>query len=347
MRRVSGSRRILTATVLTVLLLLAVQDGRATVFLLLFLGILISLYLRRARRLARATTARSRTPFSYRRRALRLTIGALVGCCSGCSCRRSSSRRSSCSSVHAEVHRGVGSGHRRLAGEVSRRCATSSGAGRATASCARVYEQRGEERSATSCRARFGLVHGAINVFAVARDGDLPLAASGAVSRVAHRALPADPSRPRPRRPAATSRDSLRSWIVGQIIGDDRCWASLTAIGLYALDVPFWLPFGIFTGLVAIVPFFGTLVSTMLPGAVRAERARVSPASARSGTPARRRCSASSSICSRATSSLPLVMSKKVDLPPVLTIVSVLVMGQLLGPMGLDRRRADARRRSW
>jgi predicted PurR-regulated permease PerM len=31
----------------------------------------------------------------------------------------------------------------------------------------------------------------------------------------------------------------------------------------------------------------------------------------------------------------PLVMSKKVDLPPVLTIMSVLVIGKLLGPLGL------------
>src|SRR3989442_11052429 len=39
----------------------------------------------------------------------------------------------------------------------------------------------------------------------------------------------------------------------------------LTAIGLWALDVPYWLAFGIFTGLVAVVPFFGTLFSTLLP----------------------------------------------------------------------------------
>ena len=39
----------------------------------------------------------------------------------------------------------------------------------------------------------------------------------------------------------------------------------LTAIGLYALRVPFWLPFGVFSGLAAIIPFFGTLVSTTLP----------------------------------------------------------------------------------
>jgi hypothetical protein len=31
----------------------------------------------------------------------------------------------------------------------------------------------------------------------------------------------------------------------------------------------------------------------------------------------------------------PLVMSKKIDMPPVLTITSVLIVGQLLGPLGL------------
>ena len=31
----------------------------------------------------------------------------------------------------------------------------------------------------------------------------------------------------------------------------------------------------------------------------------------------------------------PLIMSKKVDLPPVLTIVFVLIIGSLLGPLGL------------
>src|SRR5438045_9112656 len=41
--------------------------------------------------------------------------------------------------------------------------------------------------------------------------------------------------------------------------------AALTAAGLYILGVPYWLTFGVFTGLVAVVPFFGTLLSTTLP----------------------------------------------------------------------------------
>ena len=58
--------------------------------------------------------------------------------------------------------------------------------------------------------------------------------------------------------------DSLRAYIVGQLLTMTFLGA-ITALGLYLLDVPFALPFGIFTGLVAIVPFFGTLLSTTLP----------------------------------------------------------------------------------
>src|SRR5207245_10150283 len=57
---------------------------------------------------------------------------------------------------------------------------------------------------------------------------------------------------------------TLRGWVVGQLIAM-AVLAALTAIGLWILGVPYWLAFGIFTGLVAIVPFFGTLVSTILP----------------------------------------------------------------------------------
>ena len=122
--------------------------------------------------------------------------------------------------------------------------------------------------------------------------------------------------------------DTLRSYIVGQLLVM-AFLAALTAMFLYFLNVPFALTFGIFTGLVAIIPFFGTLLSTTLPalfvlngpnGGVRAllvlgvgvvvhliEGNIVSP----------------------------YAMSKKVDLPPVLTIMSVLIMGQLLGGIGL------------
>ena len=122
--------------------------------------------------------------------------------------------------------------------------------------------------------------------------------------------------------------DTLRAYMVGQLLVM-AFLAALTAIFLKVLGVPYFLTFGIFTGLVSIIPFFGTLLSTTLPalfvlnspnGGVRAllvlgvgvvvhliEGNIVSP----------------------------YAMSKKVDLPPVLTIMSVLIMGQLLGGIGL------------
>jgi predicted PurR-regulated permease PerM len=121
---------------------------------------------------------------------------------------------------------------------------------------------------------------------------------------------------------------TLRAWIVGQLF-TMFVLGVLTAIGLYALGVPYWLTFGIFTGVVAIVPFFGTLVSTLLPalfvlgtpgGGTRALLVILL------GT-----------IIHLIESNIvaPIVMQRKVDLPPVLTILAVLVMGSLMGPMGL------------
>ena len=58
--------------------------------------------------------------------------------------------------------------------------------------------------------------------------------------------------------------NTLRAWIVGQVLAMSIL-AVLTAIGLYLLDVPYWLTFGVFTGAVAIIPFFGSLISSLLP----------------------------------------------------------------------------------
>lgn len=58
--------------------------------------------------------------------------------------------------------------------------------------------------------------------------------------------------------------NTLRAWIVGQLLAM-TVLAILTAAGLYLLDVPYWLTFGVFTGAVAIIPFFGTLISSILP----------------------------------------------------------------------------------
>ena len=122
--------------------------------------------------------------------------------------------------------------------------------------------------------------------------------------------------------------DALRAYIVGQLLAM-TVLAFMTAVGLYLLDVPYWLTFGVFTGLVAVIPFFGTLFSTTLPalfvlgapgGGTRALYVLLLGV-----------------VVHLIEGNLvsPLVMSKKIDMPPVLTITAVLVIGKLMGPLGL------------
>jgi predicted PurR-regulated permease PerM len=120
----------------------------------------------------------------------------------------------------------------------------------------------------------------------------------------------------------------LRSWITGQLLGM-VILATLTAIGLAALQVPYWLTFGLFTGAVAIVPFFGTLVSTVLPALF---------VLASDGSPVRVVGVIILGTVIHLIESnlvLPLITQNQVKLPPVLSIMSVLIFGQLLGPVGL------------
>ncbi|HZI42149.1 MAG TPA: AI-2E family transporter [Gemmatimonadaceae bacterium] len=122
--------------------------------------------------------------------------------------------------------------------------------------------------------------------------------------------------------------DTLRSYIVGQLLVM-AFLAVLTAIFLYILNVPFALTFGIFTGLVAIIPFFGTLLSTTLPALFVLNTPNGGfRALAVLGVGVIVHLTEGNIVS-------PYAMSKKVDLPPVLTIVSVLIMGQLLGGIGL------------
>ena len=105
--------------------------------------------------------------------------------------------------------------------------------------------------------------------------------------------------------------------------------AALTAAGLWLLDVPYWLAFGIFTGLVAVVPFFGTFVSTLLPALF------VLPTEG-GGVQALLVILLGTVIhVIENQLVIPVIMHRRVDLPPVLTIMSVLICGRLLGPFGL------------
>lgn len=120
----------------------------------------------------------------------------------------------------------------------------------------------------------------------------------------------------------------LRAWIGGQILAM-VVLGVLTWVGLVLLRVPYALAFGVFTGLVAIVPFFGTLISTLLPalfilgvyGSVVHALAVVLL-----GVVVH---------LVEANFVAPMIMERQVHLPPVLSILSVLIMAHLLHVIGL------------
>jgi len=120
---------------------------------------------------------------------------------------------------------------------------------------------------------------------------------------------------------------TLRAWIVGQLLAMFILGA-LTWIGLLLLAVPYALAFGVFTGLVAIVPFFGTLVSTLLPALLVLGTGGIVKALV---------VVALGVVVHLVEGNIvaPMIMERQVHLPPVLTLLSVLVMAHLLDVIGL------------
>lgn len=120
---------------------------------------------------------------------------------------------------------------------------------------------------------------------------------------------------------------TLRAWVVGQITAM-VILGLLTTLGLWILGVPYFLAFGVFAGVAAIVPFFGTLVSTILPALFALSVA---------GVPKAMLVAALGVLVHLIEANLvaPQVMERQVNLPPVLTIAGVLLMGRLFGTIGL------------
>lgn len=172
-----------------------------------------------------------------------------------------------------------------------------------------------------------GVVHPLINVFSVAVMA-IYLALNPALYREWLIALFPPVHRELVRDVLGEIAGQLRSWIVGQLTAM-LVLAAMTAVGLYLLDVPYWLTFGVFTGAVAIVPFFGTLLSTLLPAAFVL-------ALPNGGTRALLVILLGVVIhLVEGNFVAPKIASHRVGLPPVLSIMAVLVVGKLLGPVGL------------
>jgi predicted PurR-regulated permease PerM len=122
--------------------------------------------------------------------------------------------------------------------------------------------------------------------------------------------------------------ETLRAYIVGQLAAM-FVLGGLTAIGLAAIGVPYFLTFGVFSGIAALVPVFGVLLATTIPALfVLGGPDGVTKALLVIGVGTLVHVIAGNLVS-------PLIMSKKVDLPPVLTIIAVLIAGELLGPLGL------------
>jgi predicted PurR-regulated permease PerM len=104
--------------------------------------------------------------------------------------------------------------------------------------------------------------------------------------------------------------------------------AILTTFGLWLLGVPYFLAFGVFAGIAAIDPFFGTLFSTLVPALFALGVAGLGKAVmvALLGVGVH---------LIEANFISPVVMERQVNLPPVITIAGVLLIGKLFGLAGL------------
>ena len=122
-------------------------------------------------------------------------------------------------------------------------------------------------------------------------------------------------------------RDTMRTWIWAQLSAM-LVLAVLTGVGLWLLRVPYALAFGVFTGVVAIVPFFGSIVSTILPAVLMLSIGGWVHSLAVLGLGLAVHLIEANVVA-------PLIFEERVSLPPVLTILSVLVMASLLGVLGL------------
>ena len=121
--------------------------------------------------------------------------------------------------------------------------------------------------------------------------------------------------------------DTMRAWIWAQLLSM-LLLATLTFVGLLLLKVPYALAFGVFTGLVAIVPVFGTLVSTLLPALFVLTIGGWSHAIAVTALGIGVHLVGANVVT-------PLIFEERLNMPPLLTILSILVAGALLGLLGV------------
>ncbi|MDQ3776045.1 MAG: AI-2E family transporter [Pseudomonadota bacterium] len=136
------------------------------------------------------------------------------------------------------------------------------------------------------------------------------------------------PKNARPRAEVALSAAGLglKRWLFGQMLSMSAI-GTLTASGLYLLDMPLALSVGLIAGLFAFVPFFGPIASGIL--AVVLAFTQGPQQALYVGI----LCLGIQQIESFVL--MPLIQRWTVALPPALGLVSVVIFGLLFGVMGL------------
>jgi predicted PurR-regulated permease PerM len=126
---------------------------------------------------------------------------------------------------------------------------------------------------------------------------------------------------------------TLKAWIAAQLLAM-TVLAALTALGLYILRVPYWLTFGIFVGAVVVVPFFGTLIGTLLPALFVLGGNGL----AGIGPGGHFLLVVMLGVIVHIVEGnlvLPLITAKRVEIPPVLSMMAVLIVAKLFGVFGV------------
>jgi predicted PurR-regulated permease PerM len=131
---------------------------------------------------------------------------------------------------------------------------------------------------------------------------------------------------PRFNRLLRAMRARLRGWIFGAGIAMLFLGIS-AAVGLWIIGIPLALSFGVIAGLFEVIPYFGSIVGTVLPALVALT---LSPTKFVLVL-------VLFLVLNQIDAHLvqPLVMGREVRLHPVMVIVTFLVMGKLLGLIGV------------
>lgn len=180
----------------------------------------------------------------------------------------------------------------------------------------------GGSAATSAVTATFGILgHGVVILFVGAY-----LAADPAVYRRGADALVAPSVRPRARRVVAVAGDTLRRWLVAQLLSMSVVGV-LTGLGLWLIGVPLAPILGLIAGLLAFIPNIGPVLSA-IPGVLLGL----------SESPATALWAVGVYVGVQALESYlitPRIQEEAVALPPALTISVQLLFAILFGTLGL------------